>query len=139
MHFQSKKLIKVGDTDSSQRIYFTNVFRIALETFEEYMHQKKFSVKTLFGSMPYSFVVAHAQADYFGSISAGDMLCCHLSFKEKKNKSFEIQVDLFLEGQNKEKASINLIFVTIDCKTGESIPLPVEIELLLKQEPSGHT
>lgn len=69
--FTYRTMIHLRDTDATGALYFPEQFRFALETLEEYIKSRGFSLATLL-SGHFLFPVVHATADYLAPLQVSD-------------------------------------------------------------------
>ena len=95
--FTAKCPIWMGATDSTGAIYFAELFRLALESFEHDIQEKELGLKVL-RHQGVAFPIVHAEADYLHPICLGDQLKVDAEMGDVGNSSFAIKYVFSREG-----------------------------------------
>lgn len=116
--------VRMNDTDAAGRIYFADQFRIAHETFEEYMA----SIGHHFGRFltEYSFMIpiVHAEADYRHPLFVGDVLRIEVRVGRLGTTSFALDYQLIRVADQADVGNVRVVHACIDKATGGKTPLP---------------
>lgn len=125
--FTHTRLVYLKETDATGVIYFTSLFQYALETFEAYLHEKKFSLSKLLET-GYLMPIVHAEADYKAPLRVGDSILIHLSIAHVGARSFSICSQIENASTLEKIGSVKIVHAFM--KQGESSSCAVPAELL---------
>lgn len=136
MSMYSKKIrIQFVDTDASDRIHYTAVFRFFELLDHEFFRSIGYSYKELF-AQGYEMPRIHVDCSYLGSVFYDDELDAQVEIINIGNSSFTYQFQFFKEEQLVVKGSLKVVFIT--AANGKTITIPVtirnELERHLVQE-----
>lgn len=95
MLFKAKNQVRMHDTDMAGILYFPRIFRFVHDTFEDFLQDQGINFNTLFNVSDFTFVVAHAEADYKKPITVGDQLEVHLQTENIGNTSFTMAYKIY--------------------------------------------
>jgi len=125
------RVIHVEDTDASGVIFFTNIQKIALEAFEEWLFSKGVSLDHIFRQASFLLPIVHAEANYLSLVSVGDRLCARMTVYRIGSSSFTVSSQM-INQQGVLVATVSIVHVVMDKKTNKSCPIPEEIRSLLQ-------
>jgi 1,4-dihydroxy-2-naphthoyl-CoA hydrolase len=120
--------IRLFHTDAANLIFFSRIFEIAYECYEEFLEKSGFGVKKILDDNEINMPVVHAEADYIKPLRIGDKIEIRMSLNSSSKSSFTLDFALFNESGEKA-AKVKTISVVIEAKNGKSIKIP---EKLLK-------
>jgi 1,4-dihydroxy-2-naphthoyl-CoA hydrolase len=120
--------IRLFHTDAANLIFFSRIFDIAYECYEEFLEKSGFGVKKIIDDNEINMPVVHAEADYIKPLRIGDKIEIKMSLNSSSKSSFILDFALFNES-GEEAAKVEIISVVIAAKSGKSIKIP---EKLLK-------
>jgi 1,4-dihydroxy-2-naphthoyl-CoA hydrolase len=126
-----RRVIRVQDTDATGVLYFANLLQIALEAFEDFLHNSKFSLHSMIEAKDFLLPIVHVEADFFAPIFVADLLDVQLSLKAKGNSSFTLASEFFKKGEKVGRAEI--VHVCCSQETKKAIPPPPELQRLLSR------
>ena len=120
--------IQFVDTDASQRIHYSSVFRYFEILDHEFFKSIGHSYKQLF-SEGYEMPRVHLDCIYLGSIEYDDVLEAQISIAKVGNSSFTYTFDFYKENQAVIKGTMTIVFIkSIDGKK-TAIPDAIKAEL----------
>ncbi len=131
--FSCKRVIHLQDTDATGVLYFAQQLRLALEVFEDFLHEKGQPLRSLISDKDYLMPIVHAEADYFSSLMVGDALNIELTLEKMGTSSFTLGYRYFDEVSKEEKGKASIVHVTTSKETRTSIPIPEELKEILNQ------
>ena len=120
--------IRLFHTDAANLIFFSRIFDIAYECYEEFLEKSDFGVKKIINDNNINMPVVHAEADYIKPLRIGDKIEIRMSLNSSSKSSFILDFALFNESGEKA-AKVKTVSVVIEAKSGKSIKIP---EKLLK-------
>jgi len=123
--------IRLKSTDATGALYFSEQFNFAMETFEEFLKERGFSLKELMDSS-YLFPVVHAQADYFAPLQVGDELEITLSVAKLGTSSVTLHYSLRNPHTEIDVGTVEIVHVVVDKQTRQSVPIPDFLKAILK-------
>lgn len=129
--FTTHNKVRMHDTDMAGILYFPRQFRFAHEAFEDLVESIGFSFDHLFRTMPFVFVIVHAEADYMQPLHVGDKLRVELHVQKIGTTSFTIHYNIF---RGKELTGTALTtHVCLDTHTRKKIHIPEEFRIALEK------
>lgn len=133
--FVYRTRLRLRDTDATGVLYFSEQFNFAMETFEEFLKEKGFSLQAMTAS-PYLLPVVHAEADYFAPLMVGDELEISLVVEHIGTTSIILQYVLRDPKREIEVGRAKIIHVVVDRESRASVPVPDFLRALLQNTPS---
>ncbi|HSX03760.1 MAG TPA: thioesterase family protein [Rhabdochlamydiaceae bacterium] len=127
--FKYKRTIRLSETDATGVIYFSELLKLGLETFEAFLADEGFTLSTMIEKTDFLMPIVHAEADFSGPLKVGDQVDIELKLARLGTSSFTLSSILFLEGKEMGKTSI--VHVTVSKITRKSIPIPDLIKDLI--------
>ena len=118
--------IHLRDTDATGILYFTELFRLALESFESFLFYKQYPLSKLFAT-PYRMPIVHAEADYFHPLCVSDEVEISLSLVKIGARSIHIQYTFYKKGSSLLVGKVDLIHAFIIEGENEASQIPSEI------------
>jgi 1,4-dihydroxy-2-naphthoyl-CoA hydrolase len=122
--------IRLFHTDAANLIFFSNLFNIAYECYEEFLERSGFGVKKILKDNDFHIPVVHAEADYFKPLRIGDKVEIRLSLNSSGKSSFTLDFVLFNESGEKT-ARVRTINVVIETKSSKPIKIPSKLLKIL--------
>lgn len=116
--------VRMNDTDAAGRIYFADQFRIAHETFEEYMASIGHHFGRFLIEYPFMIPIVHAEADYRKPLFVGDVLRIELEVGRLGTTSFTLDYRLHRVSDETLVGTVRVTHACIDKATGATTPLP---------------
>jgi YbgC/YbaW family acyl-CoA thioester hydrolase len=135
--FRYSTSIRLRDTDATGVLFFTEQLRLALETFEEYLRSKKYSLAALLESCDCLMPIIHAEADYSVPLLLGDEIEIAIELGGMGSSSFTLSYKFFKGGGQIRAGSASIVHVAVSKITREKIPLPEELISFLQEMPQG--
>ncbi len=111
------------DTDATGVLYFSEQFRFAMETFEDFLRVRGLGLKALFNT-PYLLPVVHAEADYFEPLKAGDTLEIGMEVSHIGSSSFTLSYTFFELERKLEVGKAQIVHVVVDRQKRTAVPMP---------------
>lgn len=133
--------VRMNDTDAAGRIYFADQFRIAHETFEEYMASIGHHFGKFLTEYPFMIPIVHAEADYRKPLLVGDVLRIEVQVGRLGRTSFALDYRLLRIADGADVGNVRVVHACIDKTTGQPTPLPptmLEILRGLDDPGEGH-
>lgn len=129
--FERTYTLRMRDSDAAGLIYFAEQFRIAHETFEEYLERLGFGFGTLLRDTAYVLPIVHAESDYRAPLHVGDRLTIRLDVERIGDSSFTLRYDLSHE-DGRNVGTVKTVHVATDRATRQKVTLPFEVRELLQ-------
>lgn len=127
--FKYQRTIRLSETDATGALYFSELLKLATETFEAFLISKGFSLHQMIEREDFSMPIVNAQAEFFSPLKVGDQVDIHLHLSHKGTSSFTLATSMQLKGREAGKTSI--VHVVVSKKTGKSMPIPSQVLQLL--------
>lgn len=127
--FTTKVRVYFYDADPAGIIFYANIFRFSHVAFEEFI-RSQVSDRDYFLDREFSLPVIHTEADYSRPIKVGSELRAEVYVSQLRTSSFEICCRLYQNDQL--AAETKTVHVCVSMKKFEKIPLPEELEKILK-------
>jgi 1,4-dihydroxy-2-naphthoyl-CoA hydrolase len=121
--FTYRTQLRLKDTDATGVLYFSEQFKFALETLEEFLKSRGLPWKALMDS-PYLLPVVHAEADYFAPLKVGDEIEITLKIEKVGSSSVTFQYSFYSPEQMIEVGRASIVHVVVDKHTRTPIPVP---------------
>ena len=128
--FTYKTSIHLRDTDATGVLYFSEQFRIALETFEHFLRQEGISLQKILQRGSFLLPIVHAEGDYGAPLMVDDEIEVRLSVSRVGASSFTLESHI-VKGA-KQVGKVAIVHVSVDQKTRQTIPLPQSLLTLLQ-------
>jgi len=127
--------IRLFHTDAAGLIFYSNIFDIAYECFEEFLEKSGFSVKDILDDGKLLTPVVHAEADYFKPLKIGDKITIILTLNSSGKSSFTLDY-VFYKGSGEKVAEVKTVHVLVEPISGKSLKIPDKIfEILDRLKP----
>ena len=129
--FTHRRKVRLQDTDATGVLYFPQQFKMALETFEDFLTHHQMPLSSLMDS-PYLLPVVHAEADYLAPIRIGDELDIELIIESIGTKSITLFYRFIDIKRSSSVGTAKVVHVTVDQKTRQSVPIPDFLRAVLE-------
>lgn len=127
--FKYKRTIRLSETDATGVIYFSELLKLGLETFEAFLASQGFTLQQMIEESDFLMPIVHAEADFLGPIKVGDVTEIQLNFANMGTSSFTLSSSLFVDG--KERGRTSIVHVAVSKFSRKSIPIPEQIKDLI--------
>ena len=121
--FTYRSKIRLQHTDATGVLFFPVQFQLAMETLEEFLVSRGFSLKALFSSS-YFFPVVHSEADYLSPLMVGDDFDMTLNVVKIGTSSVTFHYTLHNVSRESMAGRVEVVHVLVDKQTRAPIPLP---------------
>jgi 1,4-dihydroxy-2-naphthoyl-CoA hydrolase len=118
--------IRLFHTDAARVIFYSNLFNIAYECYEEFLEKSGFSVKKVLNDGKLLIPVVHAEADYFKPLRLGDKIEIRMALNSSGKSSFVLDYILFNE-YGEKAAKVKTIHAIVEAKSGKPIKIPEKL------------
>ncbi|RME93785.1 MAG: acyl-CoA thioesterase [Candidatus Hydrogenedentota bacterium] len=119
--FKTKKIVRLSHTDAAGVLYFSRIFDLMHEAYEDLLLEKGISISELLKHDLYTFPIVSAHADYKRPIVVGDDLTFQLAPKARST-SFEIAYHIFRKTELVAEA--HTVHVCLSKLTRRPVPIP---------------
>lgn len=133
--FITHNRVRMHDTDMAGILYFARQFRFAHDALEDFAENEGFRFNEVFNQERFVFVIVHAEADYIIPLQIGDKLEVQLTVEHIGNSSFTIRYEIYKVDKTKLTLAgkAKTVHVTLQSKTREKIPVPLELRTKLEK------
>lgn len=118
--FSRKKILRLHEIDATGVLFFAQQFKIAQETFEEFLGD--------FGELlkrgDYLFPIVHAKGDFLSPIVVGDEMMITLSLEKMGKTSLTLHCRFEEAKSGKLLGTTSIVHVVIDRKTWTKTEIP---------------
>ncbi len=128
--FTYRRTIFLRETDATGLLYFSEQFKLALETMEAYFISADFKLQEMIEKSDFLMPIVHADADFSAPMRVGDAIEIVLSLGKIGTSSFTLNT-LIKDSAQKEIGSVSIVHVCVSKETGKPIPLPEEVKTRL--------
>ena len=118
---QHKFRIKAKDTDFTQRIHYSAIFRYFEEADYKFFDHIGVSYKSLYAE-GYGTPRVRVECDYLGAMRFEDDIVCDIAISRIGNTSFTYAFDFFSGDNRVARGSMTIVF--IDQTTERPVPIP---------------
>ena len=125
--------VHLKDTDATGVLYFAEQFRMALETFEEFLKSRGFSLKQLLESS-YLMPVVHAEGDYFAPLMVGDELEISMKVAKVGTSSVTLEFEFRDPNRNLDVGKVQIVHVVVEKEQRSAVPIPDFLRTILESE-----
>lgn len=125
--------VRLKDTDATGVLYFTEQFRMALETFEQFLKERGFSLKQLLESS-YLMPIVHAEADFFAPLTVGDELEISMKVAKLGTSSLTLEFSFRDPQRGFDVGKVQIVHVVIEKEKRASVPIPDFLRTILEFE-----
>lgn len=123
--------IRLFHTDAANLIFYSNLFNLAYECYEEFLETSGFSVSKILSEKKILVPVVHAEADYIKPITLGDKIEIRMSLAYLGKSSYKLVYDFY--NVNKEKvAQVKTVHVLLNNDNYKPDKIPQELLSILK-------
>lgn len=131
-----KKVLFLHESDATGVLYFAEAFKIAQETFEEFLSTVGKSWGEYLKEGDLLLPIVHAEGDYFAPVQVGDALHLFLSLEKMGTTSFTLRCRFEEAATSKLLGTTSIVHVVIDRKAWKPMAIPEFIKdaLLFLQE-----
>ena len=130
--FETRRVIRLKDTDAAGVIFFVNYFVFAHETYELFLEEIGYSLRRIIEQESFLLPIVHAESDYHQMIRVEDEITIVLNVDKIGRTSFTLVYDYFLENQELV-GSVKTVHVCVDKTTLKKRPIPEDFQQALKK------
>ncbi len=130
--FTYQRTIFLRETDATGVLYFSEQFKLALETLEAYFSSAGFKLQEMIKERDFYMPIVHADADFSAPMSVGDRVEIALSLGKIGTSSFTLNTH-FKSESGKALGRVTIVHVSVSKATGKPIDIPELVkECLIK-------
>ncbi len=124
--YRYKTKIKLYHTDAANLIFYSNLFNLAYECFEEFLEDSDFSVLKIINGGKILMPVVHAEADYIKPMRLGDKIEIQLTLFSSGKSSYKLDYNFYNENMEKvASAKTAHVVISVDDHRPVKIPEPL--------------
>lgn len=121
-----KTKIKLYHTDAANLIFYSNLFNLAHECYEEFMENSGFSILKIIDEGKIMIPVVHAEADFIKPIRLGDSIEIQLTLFSTGKSSYKLDYNFYNEYKEKV-AFARIAHVVVSVKDRKPMKIPEEL------------
>lgn len=125
--FETKRKIRLSETDATGVIYFTNILKYSVECFEEFLERKKIHL-----SQKEALPIVETKSQYLAPLRWGEEVCVSLTIHAIKNSS--ICLHYILQKEQNIVAKVEITHVLIDKQTSQAKEISEEYRRRLEEK-----
>ncbi|MCL6088003.1 MAG: acyl-CoA thioesterase [Actinobacteria bacterium] len=126
-----KTKIRLFHTDAAGLIFYSNLFNLAYECYEEFLEKTDFSISKIINEGKFLIPVVHTEADYIKPIRLEDKIEIQLKPDNIGKSSYKLNYD-FLNESGKKAANVKTVHVMISAKDYKPVRIPEKFLIILK-------
>ena len=123
--YTKKTFLKFHYTDSAGILFFSNIFIIAHDVYEEMTNDVGFRLNDIVENEDFLLPLVHSEADYKIPLKAGDEITINAGISRLGNSSYTVSFSILKE--EKTAATVETVMVAMDKKSGTKIPVPEKL------------
>ena len=124
-----KTSIKLYQTDAAGLLFFSRLFEIAYDAYQDLLEKSSLSLSEILKNEPFLTPVVHAEADYRMPLEAGDRIEVRMTVENIGRTSCTLLYDIIKNDQIAGK--VKIIHVSIDKRLGGKISIPERLKEIL--------
>jgi 1,4-dihydroxy-2-naphthoyl-CoA hydrolase len=136
MTYHYDRIIRMADTDASGVIYFANMQKIAVETFEDFLLSAGIELASLMLAGPLLVPIVHVEADYLAPVYIGEQLRVEMKLSKIGVTSFTLKYNIFSSEHDLVVATLTMTHVVTARESKKSVPIPQELLSILERAKS---
>ncbi|MCL4417658.1 MAG: acyl-CoA thioesterase [Actinobacteria bacterium] len=117
-----KTNIKLYHTDAANLIFYSNLFNIAFECYEEFLAKVDFSIPKILNEGKVLIPIVHAEADFIKPIRLGDKIEIQMSLNSVGKSSYKLNYDFY--SNNERVAHAKTTHVLVDASSHKPVKIP---------------
>lgn len=133
MTYHYDRTIRMADTDASGVIYFANMQKIAVETFEDFLLSAGIELASLMLAGPLLVPIVHVEADYLAPVYIGEQLRVEMKLSKIGVTSFTLKYNIFSSEHDLVVATLTMTHVVTARESKKSVPIPQELLSILER------
>ncbi len=122
--------VKLHQTDAAGIVFYGNYFRIVHDAYEAFMQTLGFDFNYIINEADFLLLIAHAEADYTGSLLPSEKIRVQLSINTIGTTSFVLDYEV-LNAAGEGVCRLKTVHVATDKKSGRKRPLPEKLRAKL--------
>ncbi|MDH4156640.1 MAG: acyl-CoA thioesterase [candidate division Zixibacteria bacterium] len=122
--------VKLHQTDAAGIVFYGNYFRIVHDAYEAFMGSLGFDFNYIINEADFLVLIAHAEADYSGSLRPSEKIRVQIALDKIGTTSFVLGYDV-LNTAGDSVCRLKTVHVATDKKSGRKRPLPEKLRAKL--------
>jgi 1,4-dihydroxy-2-naphthoyl-CoA hydrolase len=131
--FTYRTQVRLKDTDATGVLYFSEQFKMALETFEEFLKERGFPLRQLLEST-YLMPIVHAEADYLAPLMVGDELEIVLKVSKVGTSSVTLSYAFHDVVRKIDVGRVEIVHVVVEREKKTPVPIRDFLREILESE-----
>jgi len=130
--YEYKTRVKLFQTDAAGKLFFSNLFIIAHECYENYFYDNQKKISDIITEKKFLIPIVHAEADYISPIYNDDCLLVMMDVEGIGKSSYTLNFNIKKQNGN-QAAKVTTVHVTSDYHSGKSILIPEDIKSIINK------
>ena len=130
--YTAQTFLKFHYTDAAGLLFFSNIFLIAHDVYEEMLTNIGFPIRDIIEKEDFLLPLVHAEADYKLPLRAGDKITVKAVVSRLGTTSYTLFYKI-VNDFNQVAAAVQTVHVAIDKKSGKTTPIPKELKAGLER------
>lgn len=130
--FEKTRIIRLGDTDATGSLYFTNQLKFSVELFEVFLEEKYTPLSTQIYQEDILFPIVEAKSQYLERVKVNDNLILTLTFAQIGRASFSIHTTI--KKGDQLVGTTQITHVCVSKITNKSTPIPNVFRTLIESD-----
>jgi len=125
--FTCAKTIYLRDTDATGVLFFTELPRLSLEVFEDFLASLGFTLNKMLQEEDFLLPIVHLEADYFVPMQVGDRFNIRLMVEKIKTTSFSLKYEFYALHDERLSGTVSITHVCVSKHTKRPIDIPSKL------------
>lgn len=121
--YRIERTLFLRETDATGVLYFSELFKLALEAFEVFLMEQGASLQRMIDEGTYLMPIVHASGNFYAPMRVSDRFVVELALGEVGTSSFTL-VTQFLNARGELLADAKIVHVAISRDEMKKMPIP---------------
>ena len=125
--FKYNFTLRLHHTDAAGAIFFSNLFTLAHECYEEFLKEIDFPIAMILKDRKIIIPIVAASAEYYKLMSIGEKFLIQMRLVEIQDSGFELNYDFSREKSAEKVAKARTRHIVIEKDTRNVLPVPTKL------------
>lgn len=130
--YEYKTRVKLFQTDAAGKLFFSNLFIIAHECYENYFFDNQIKISDIISGKKFLIPIVHVEADYISPIFNDEHLLVVMVAEKIGSSSYTLNFNIKKQNGN-QAARVTTVHVTTDYHSGKSISIPENVKSIISK------
>ena len=130
--YSLKTFVKFHYTDAAGILFFSNIFLIAHDAYENMLNSIGLGIGTILKERDFLLPLVHVEADYKQPLRAGDPITVRAWVRRLGRTSYTLSYEVLNE-KNEVAANVETVHVAVDKATNQKIEIPADLRIGLEK------